>query len=53
MTKCFKMVTLEVLLEQHALLDGMRLDELATRAHAWLRRSPELFADAHCDPNAD
>ncbi|MDB4958194.1 MAG: ATP-dependent helicase YejH [Myxococcales bacterium] len=45
MTKCFKMVTLEVLLEQHALLDGMPLDELATRAHAWLRRSPELFAD--------
>jgi SOS-response transcriptional repressor LexA len=45
MNKCFKMVTLEVLLEQHALLDGMRLDELAMRAHAWLRRSPELFAD--------
>jgi superfamily II DNA or RNA helicase/diadenosine tetraphosphate (Ap4A) HIT family hydrolase/SOS-response transcriptional repressor LexA len=45
MTRCFKMVTLEVLLEQHALLDGMRVDELATRAHAWLRRSPELFAE--------
>jgi superfamily II DNA or RNA helicase/diadenosine tetraphosphate (Ap4A) HIT family hydrolase/SOS-response transcriptional repressor LexA len=45
MTKCFKMVTVEVLLEQHALLDGMRIDDLATRAHALLRRSPELFAD--------
>jgi superfamily II DNA or RNA helicase/diadenosine tetraphosphate (Ap4A) HIT family hydrolase/SOS-response transcriptional repressor LexA len=45
MTKCFKMVTLEILLEHDALLDGMRLDDLATRAHAWLRRSPELFAD--------
>jgi superfamily II DNA or RNA helicase/diadenosine tetraphosphate (Ap4A) HIT family hydrolase len=39
MTRCFKMVTLEVLLEHDALLDGMRLDELATRAHALLRRS--------------
>jgi len=45
MTRCFKMVTLEVLLEHDALLAGMPLDELATRAHAWLRRSPELFAD--------
>lgn len=45
MTKCFKMVTLEILLEQDALLAGMRVDDLATRAHAWLRRSPELFAD--------
>jgi len=45
MTKCFKMVTLEVLLEQGALLDGMTVGELAMRAHAWLRRSPELFAD--------
>jgi superfamily II DNA or RNA helicase/diadenosine tetraphosphate (Ap4A) HIT family hydrolase/SOS-response transcriptional repressor LexA len=45
MTKCFKMVTLEVLLEHDALLDGMRVDDLATRAHAWLRRSPELFAE--------
>ena len=45
MTRCFKMVTLEVLLEHEALRDGLPVDELATRAHAWLRRSPELFAD--------
>jgi superfamily II DNA or RNA helicase/diadenosine tetraphosphate (Ap4A) HIT family hydrolase/SOS-response transcriptional repressor LexA len=45
MTRCFKMVTLEVLLEHDALLEGLPVDELATRAHAWLRRSPELFAD--------
>jgi superfamily II DNA or RNA helicase/diadenosine tetraphosphate (Ap4A) HIT family hydrolase/SOS-response transcriptional repressor LexA len=49
MTRCFKMVTLEVLLEHDALLAGMRLDDLATRAHAWLRRSPELFADVSDD----
>jgi superfamily II DNA or RNA helicase/diadenosine tetraphosphate (Ap4A) HIT family hydrolase/SOS-response transcriptional repressor LexA len=45
MTRCFKMVTVEVLLEHDALLSGLPVDELATRAHAWLRRSPELFAD--------
>lgn len=45
MTRCFKMVTLEVLLEHDALRDGMPVDELATRSHAWLRRSPELFVD--------
>lgn len=45
MTRCFKMATLEVLLEHDALLEGLPLDELAMRAHAWLRRSPELFAD--------
>ena len=45
MTKCFKMVTLEVLLEQDALRWGMPLRELAERAHAVLRRSPELFED--------
>lgn len=45
MTKCFKMVTLEVLVEQGALGAGMGLRELAVRAHALLRRSPELFAD--------
>jgi SOS-response transcriptional repressor LexA len=45
MTRCFKMVTLEVLLEHEALLDGLPLDDIAMRAHAWLRRSPELFAD--------
>jgi superfamily II DNA or RNA helicase/diadenosine tetraphosphate (Ap4A) HIT family hydrolase/SOS-response transcriptional repressor LexA len=45
MTRCFKMVTLEVLLEHDALVDGMPVDELAARSHAWLRRSPELFVD--------
>ncbi len=45
MTRCFKMVTLEVLLEHDALLDGLPVDDLAIHAHAWLRRSPELFVD--------
>jgi superfamily II DNA or RNA helicase/diadenosine tetraphosphate (Ap4A) HIT family hydrolase/SOS-response transcriptional repressor LexA len=45
MTKCFKMVTLEVLIERGTLLSGMPLRELALRAHAVLRRSPELLAD--------
>lgn len=45
MTKCFKMVTLEVLLEGDALFTGMPLDRLAKRAHAFLRRSPELRDD--------
>jgi len=45
MTKCFKMITLEVLLERGSLLSGMPLRELADRSHALLRRSPELFAD--------
>ncbi|MDQ3369163.1 MAG: DEAD/DEAH box helicase family protein [Myxococcota bacterium] len=45
MTKCFKMITLEVLLERDGLLKGMELEELAARAHAVLRRSPELLAD--------
>jgi SOS-response transcriptional repressor LexA len=45
MTTCFKLVTLEVLLEREGLLKGLSLDELAERAHAILRRSPELLAD--------
>jgi superfamily II DNA or RNA helicase/diadenosine tetraphosphate (Ap4A) HIT family hydrolase/HKD family nuclease len=45
MSKCFKMVVLEVLLEADALFEGMSLAELATRAHAFLARSPELFED--------
>jgi hypothetical protein len=45
MTKCFKMVTLEGLLEAGQLVTGMAVDELAVKAHALLRRSPELFAD--------
>lgn len=45
MTKCFKMVTLEALLEQEALFTGMRLEEVARRSHELLARSPELEAD--------
>ena len=45
MTKCFKMVVLEVLEAAGALQTGMQLDELARRSHAYLRRSPELLAD--------
>jgi len=45
MTRCFKMVTLEALLEEDALATGMTLRAVALRAYAILRRSPELFAD--------
>lgn len=45
MTGCFKMVTLEALLEAEALMTGLPLRDLALRSHALLRRSPELFAD--------
>jgi superfamily II DNA or RNA helicase/diadenosine tetraphosphate (Ap4A) HIT family hydrolase len=45
MTKCFKMVTLEVLVEQERLFRGMPLGELARRCHERLERSPELQAD--------
>ena len=45
MTKSFKMVVLEVLLEREALGAGLRLDELARRSHAYLVRFPELMRD--------
>ena len=45
MTRCFKMVVLEVLVAAGGLRDGMAVDELARRSHAYLRRSPELLAD--------
>lgn len=45
MTKCFKMVVLEVLLERDALTSGMPLDELARLSHAYLLRFPELMRD--------
>ncbi|CAN5907966.1 hypothetical protein BH11MYX4_BH11MYX4_05070 [soil metagenome] len=45
MTKCFKMITLEALLEANALREGMPLRDLALRSHALLRRSPDLFAE--------
>lgn len=45
MSKCFKMVVLEVLLDGDALTTGMPLDELARRSHAYLLRFPELVRD--------
>lgn len=45
MTKSFKMITLEALLESDGLREGLSIRELALRCHAILRRSPELFAD--------
>ena len=47
MTKCFKMVTLEVLIEAGGLLTGMPLHELAARSYEILARSPELLLDLH------
>ncbi len=45
MSKCFKMVVLEVLIEAEALGGAISLEDLARRAHAILVRSPELFED--------
>ena len=45
MTKCFKMVVLEVLLHADALFDGLPVDLLAARSHEYLVRAPELFED--------
>ena len=45
MTRCFKMVVLEVLLDEDALGDGITVDDLAARSHELLCRSPELFED--------
>lgn len=45
MTKCYKMVTLEALLEEGALLRGLSLADLAHRSRAILVRSPELLRD--------
>jgi superfamily II DNA or RNA helicase len=53
MTKCFKMVTLEALLEVDALRGGMPLLDLARRSHSILRRSPELFAEMADDERVD
>jgi superfamily II DNA or RNA helicase/diadenosine tetraphosphate (Ap4A) HIT family hydrolase/SOS-response transcriptional repressor LexA len=49
MTRCFKMVTLEALLEADALVVGMDVRELAAASHALLRRSPELWSDVADD----
>ncbi|WP_395838099.1 DEAD/DEAH box helicase family protein [Archangium violaceum] len=45
MTKSFKMVSLEALLEAGALAEGMPLPQLAERSLAILQRSPELLRD--------
>lgn len=45
MTRCFKMVVVDALLDADALFEGMPLGELAARCHAYLLRSPELFED--------
>lgn len=45
MTKSFKMVTLQALIEADALATGLPVDTLAARAWEILRRSPELFVD--------
>ncbi|MFT4974998.1 MAG: superfamily II DNA or RNA helicase/HKD family nuclease [Myxococcota bacterium] len=45
MNKSFKLVMLEVLLQNEALLTGMSLDELAARCHGTYLRSPALFRD--------
>lgn len=49
MTKCFKMITLQALIEEGRLVEGMPIVELAVHAHALLRRSPELIADVSDD----
>ncbi|MDI3282135.1 DEAD/DEAH box helicase family protein [Polyangium sp. 15x6] len=45
MSKCYKMVTLEALLEADALRDGLPVFDLAQRSHAIMARSPELLRD--------
>jgi superfamily II DNA or RNA helicase/diadenosine tetraphosphate (Ap4A) HIT family hydrolase/HKD family nuclease/SOS-response transcriptional repressor LexA len=45
MSRALKMVTLEALLDVEALANSIDLLELARRAHAIIRRSPELWAD--------
>lgn len=45
MTKAFKMVLLEALLEADAMQEGLPISELAARSHRVLRRSPELWKD--------
>jgi diadenosine tetraphosphate (Ap4A) HIT family hydrolase/SOS-response transcriptional repressor LexA len=45
MDKCFKMVTLQALLEAETFMKGMPVPGLARRSHEILLRSPELFRD--------
>jgi superfamily II DNA or RNA helicase/diadenosine tetraphosphate (Ap4A) HIT family hydrolase len=44
-SKSFKIVTLQALLEAGALLRGLSISDLARRSHGILVRSPELFLD--------
>ena len=53
MTRSFKMVTLQVLLDDDVLFAGAPLDRIATRAWALLRRSPELLDDVPADERPD
>lgn len=53
MERCFKMVTLEAMIEAGAFPRGMSLVDLAARAHAILRRSPELFEEVAEGERAD
>jgi superfamily II DNA or RNA helicase/diadenosine tetraphosphate (Ap4A) HIT family hydrolase/HKD family nuclease len=45
MTRSYKMVALEALLDAEALQSGTTVEENARRSYEILRRSPELFAD--------
>jgi len=45
MSKSFKMVTVQALIEAGALTQGLPVPELARRAHGIIARSPELFGD--------
>ncbi len=45
MSKCFKMITLEALIEADALTVGLAAKELSRRSHAIILRSPELLLD--------
>ena len=45
LTKCFKMIVVEVLVEAEALREGLPLVDLARRSHEMLARSPELWRD--------
>lgn len=45
LSKSFKMVTLQALIEADALASGLEVGALARRSHGILLRSPELFVD--------
>jgi hypothetical protein len=45
MSKCFKMITLEALINANALTVGLAAEELSRRSHAILLRSPDLLLD--------